>query len=198
MRTQRGFGKCVRRVLTAACLPVLVIATMAQAAGPYQIDWYTIDGGGGTSNGGPYTLTGTIGQPDADWCVGGLYELLGGFWPGAPIIVEECLPSTYSTYDDWVALGKPDCWCWPYQCDGDADGATQGLFKTRVGTNDLSLIIANWLKTADDPDLDPCADLDHKAQGLLQYRVGTNDLSILVGNWQKTDAELPGNCPRPE
>jgi hypothetical protein len=44
---------------------------MTFAAGPYRIDWYTIDGGGGTStggtgSGGPYVLTGTIGQPDAD------------------------------------------------------------------------------------------------------------------------------------
>jgi len=36
-----------------------------QAQGRYEISWYTIDGGGGTSSGGPYKLTGTIGQPDA-------------------------------------------------------------------------------------------------------------------------------------
>ena len=31
----------------------------------YQIDWFTIDGGGGTSTGGVYSVSGTIGQPDA-------------------------------------------------------------------------------------------------------------------------------------
>jgi len=31
----------------------------------YSIDWSTIDGGGGTSTGGDYSLSGTIGQPDA-------------------------------------------------------------------------------------------------------------------------------------
>lgn len=116
--------------------------------------------------------------------------------PGSISGEVQCFPSDNEAYDDWVALGEPECWCSPYQCDGDADGATQGLFQTRVGTNDLSLIVANWQKKASDADLDPCADLDHKAQGLFQVRVGTNDLSILVDNWQKKDADLPGDCPR--
>ena len=59
----------------------------AQSGGGYDLSWSTIDGGGGTSTGGPYTLTATIGQPDAAWTAGPLgaggdYELLGGFWPG--------------------------------------------------------------------------------------------------------------------
>ena len=53
--------------------------------GQYEINWYTIDGGGGRSIGGPYTLTGTIGQPDAAYSRGGNYEVLGGFWPGGPL-----------------------------------------------------------------------------------------------------------------
>jgi len=55
------------------------------AFGDYEINWYTIDGGGGRSIGGPYTLTGTIGQPDAAYSRGGNYEVLGGFWPGGPL-----------------------------------------------------------------------------------------------------------------
>ena len=51
----------------------------------YQIVWSTIDGGGGQSSGGQYTLTGTIGQPDAAYSESGNYELLGGFWPGGPM-----------------------------------------------------------------------------------------------------------------
>jgi len=200
MRTRPGFHKYFGPVLTGGCLPVLLIATMAQAAGPYRIDWHTIDGGGGTSIGGPYVLTGTIGQPDADWCVGGLYELLGGFWPGGPIPLADCFPSSYSTYNDWVTLGKPNCWCDPYQCDGDADGVTSGFpFNYRIFTGDLALIVANWQKKADDLTLDPCADIDHEDSGFpFYYRVFTGDLSILVANWQKKDANLAGNCPRPE
>jgi hypothetical protein len=59
------------------------------AFGGYGISWYTIDGGGGQSSGGPYVLTGTIGQPDAAYSTGGNYELLGGFWPGGPLCIVE-------------------------------------------------------------------------------------------------------------
>ncbi len=50
--------------------------------GQYSIDWSTIDGGGGTSTGGVYTVSGTIGQPDAGTMGGGQFTLAGGFWPG--------------------------------------------------------------------------------------------------------------------
>jgi hypothetical protein len=48
----------------------------------YVIDWYSTDAGGGISSGGSYTLSGTIGQPDAGTLTGGSYTLQGGFWPG--------------------------------------------------------------------------------------------------------------------
>jgi len=59
---------------------VLVLVSTANA--DYEISWHTIDGGGGTSGGGIYQLTGAIGQPDAGYHYGGNYELLGGFWVG--------------------------------------------------------------------------------------------------------------------
>ena len=61
----------------------------------YSIDWHTIDGGGGASTGGVFTVNGTIGQPDAGGpMTGGAYSLTGGFWalpfavqtPGAPVL----------------------------------------------------------------------------------------------------------------
>jgi hypothetical protein len=60
----------------------------------YTIDWMTIDGGGGTSTGGVYSVSGTIGQPDAGTMSGGNFTLDGGFWgiiaavqtPGAPLL----------------------------------------------------------------------------------------------------------------
>jgi hypothetical protein len=61
-----------------AVLVILPGVTHAQ----YSIDWYTIDGGGGTSSGGSYTLSGTIGQPDVGTMTGGTFTLEGGFWPG--------------------------------------------------------------------------------------------------------------------
>ena len=47
---------------------------------PYALNWYTTDGGGGTSSSGAYVLSGTIGQPDAAIVSGGSYQLVGGFW----------------------------------------------------------------------------------------------------------------------
>ena len=45
-------------------LTVLLIM-VSTAYGDFSISRYTIDGGGGTSSGGTYTLTGTIAQHDA-------------------------------------------------------------------------------------------------------------------------------------
>jgi hypothetical protein len=64
------------------------------AAQTYSIDWFTMDGGGGTSTGGVYAVSGTIGQPDASQMSGGNYTINGGFWgllavvqtPGAPLL----------------------------------------------------------------------------------------------------------------
>ncbi len=64
---------------------LLLVLAESNTNGQYEISWYTIDGGGGRSSGGDFTLTGTIGQPDAAYSRGGNYELLGGFWPGGPL-----------------------------------------------------------------------------------------------------------------
>ena len=59
----------------------------------YSVDWYTIAAGGGTSTGGTYAVSGTIGQPDASGAMsGGKDSVTGGFWslinvvqmPGVP------------------------------------------------------------------------------------------------------------------
>src|SRR5262245_53701599 len=79
--------------ITAALAAVGFIA--AVGAQSFSIDWYTVDGGGGTSSGGNYSVTGTIGQPDAGATMsGGNYTVAGGFWsyaaaiqtPGAPFL----------------------------------------------------------------------------------------------------------------
>jgi len=114
-------------------------------------------------------------------------------------------PCHYSTYADWVVLGRPGCWGIPpfgggYQCDGDADAVDSGgLTKYRVFTGDLNLIVANWKKKTGDATLDPCADIDHKdSGGINKFRVFTGDLTRLVTNWRKKDTQLSGDCPRPE
>ena len=70
----------------------LLLLALSAHAQPYSIDWFKIAGGGGTSTGAVYQVTGTIGQHDAGGpMTGGSYSLTGGFWalyamqtPGAP------------------------------------------------------------------------------------------------------------------
>ena len=74
----------------------LLLGSIAIArAQSYAIDWFTLDGGGGASTGGVYSVSGTIGQPDANAqpMIGGNFSLTGGFWslfavqtPGTPML----------------------------------------------------------------------------------------------------------------
>src|SRR5947199_1537264 len=80
--------------LLMLALAVLLAGGATVCAQTYAIDWLTIDGGGGTSTGGVYSVSGTIGQPDAGGpMTGGNFFLVGGFWslfavqtPSAPLL----------------------------------------------------------------------------------------------------------------
>ncbi len=61
---------------------ILVFVCCATVRADYEITWYSVDGGGGTSSGGSYTLVGTLGQADTGVSSGGEYVLSAGFWPG--------------------------------------------------------------------------------------------------------------------
>ena len=78
--------------LTAFLLGATAGVSQAQ---PYSIDWWKVAGGGGTSTGGVYSVSGTVGQPDAGGpLTNGQYSVTGGFWalptavqtPGAPVL----------------------------------------------------------------------------------------------------------------
>jgi uncharacterized repeat protein (TIGR01451 family) len=60
----------------------LLLAARAASAQPYELSWWTVDGGGTTNaTGGTYTLSGTVGQPDAGGPYAGApYTLHSGFW----------------------------------------------------------------------------------------------------------------------
>jgi uncharacterized repeat protein (TIGR01451 family) len=64
---------------------ILLLFAAPAGAQPYEVSWYTVDGGGATfSVGGSYSLGATIGQPDASGALtGGSYALVGGFWADA-------------------------------------------------------------------------------------------------------------------
>jgi hypothetical protein len=107
---------------------LLLLASAANAG--YNISWHTIDGGGGTSSGGQYVLTGTIGQPDAAYSASGNYELLGGFWPGGPLCIVQ--------FDDFARFAEE----WLYSGTGlagdlDKDGD--------VDIEDLKRLADYWL-----------------------------------------------------
>jgi hypothetical protein len=71
------------RFLSAAAL-FAVAGGIALAGGPFEIDAWTIDGGGGRSTGGAFEVIGTIGQFDASGpMTGGNVEARGGFWAAA-------------------------------------------------------------------------------------------------------------------
>ena len=83
----------MKTIKWSAIVCVILFAWNATAQS-YSIDWYKISGGGGTSTGGIYQVSGTIGQPDASGAMtGGSYSLTGGFWSiyavqttGAPLL----------------------------------------------------------------------------------------------------------------
>jgi hypothetical protein len=121
--------KMTRTILTLAALLVSGQATFAQNGGHYTVDWFTIDGGGGTSTGGVYSVNGTIGQPDAGSLSGGQYSLNGGFWsviaavqtPDAPFLSIERLangsvrvlwpiPAASFSLDQSMVVGAAASW----------------------------------------------------------------------------------------
>ena len=75
-------------------IALFLLVSVALAQGGYDLSWFTVDGGGGNSSGGPYILSGTAGQPDAWVLSGGDYTLAGGFWTG----IAGPMPPTFTIY----------------------------------------------------------------------------------------------------
>ena len=66
----------------------LFLLGVSTARAQYSIDWFKIAGGGGTSTGGVYAVSGTVGQPDAgEPLTNGQYSVTGGFW-ALPTVVQ--------------------------------------------------------------------------------------------------------------
>jgi len=56
------------------------LADTKLAGTSFEMSWWSVDGGGGVSNGDGFTLAGTIGQHDSAISAGGPYAFRGGFW----------------------------------------------------------------------------------------------------------------------
>lgn len=60
----------------------------SKGLGTFDVSWWSVDGGAGRSTGGSFTLTATIGQPEAGRLAGGSFVLVGGFvTPLAPGLI---------------------------------------------------------------------------------------------------------------
>jgi hypothetical protein len=79
----------------ALLLSTLNLSLSTAFAQSYAIDWFTIDAAGGTSTGGVYSVTGTLGQPDTGVMSGGNYTVQGGFWPGLTVPSPTGLPTLF-------------------------------------------------------------------------------------------------------
>jgi hypothetical protein len=70
-------------ILALTLVVLISVTVLAETGDGFELSWWTVDNGGGSSSGGDYTLSGTIGQPDVGSMAGGEYTLVGGFWNDA-------------------------------------------------------------------------------------------------------------------
>ena len=123
----------------AFCMMLLVsvLVHLSAHAQTYSIDWYKIGGGGGTSTGATYSITGTLGQPDASGTTsGGGYSVTGGFWSlyavqtqGAPL-----LTITY-VGNQAIVSWSPSATGWTLQTNANLATPTWGNYLGTVFNN---------------------------------------------------------------
>jgi len=83
-------------IVTLALVTWMALSASAQS---YNISWYKVAGGGGTSTNGQYSLSGTIGQPDASGAMsGGNYSVTGGFWAFLSVVQTPGAPTLFISY----------------------------------------------------------------------------------------------------
>ena len=139
------------------CIAVLwfvvsLAGSTADAPTNYSVDWFTLDGGGGTSTNGQFVVSGTVGQSDAGRLTGDGFSVEGGFWgvllvvhtPGAPslfirmvgndaAVVSWPLPATGWNLQQSTHLAQSN-WTTPPEtvCD---DGTNKFILIKPVGAN---------------------------------------------------------------
>jgi hypothetical protein len=112
--------------INVAALLLTLVAAMVAPAQSYTLDWSTIDGGGGSSTSGVYSVSGTIGQSDVGQMSGGKFSVDGGFWgviaivptPGAPSLTI-ARATTNSIVISWPSPSNG----WTLQQNGNVNSA---------------------------------------------------------------------------
>ena len=109
---------------------LVLFAAVANAGAQYTIDWFTMDGGGGSGTAGSFAMGGTLGQIDATSGSAGSVVFLGGYWSA---IAEELPLLRIFRFERNIILTWPD--------------PSPGFFLE--GTPDL--VVPNWNKVPIDP-----------------------------------------------
>ncbi|MGA2279755.1 MAG: hypothetical protein ABSG80_05575 [Verrucomicrobiota bacterium] len=112
----------------------------------YSIDWYKVSGGGGTSAGGTYQVSGTIGQHDAGGpMTGGNYSLTGGFWSLLVVIQTPGAPTLTITFvgPNSAVVSWPETCCYTLQTNNNLSTSSWlgygGTIATAKGTNSITI-----------------------------------------------------------
>jgi len=110
-RLSYGLPKIRRDNMKRASISIILGSVCAPtSAQPYEITSHTIDNGGGTLTSANYTISGTVGQPDASQpLTSANYELIGGFWKSAGAAGRLCADQnqdglvTPADFSSWIA-----------------------------------------------------------------------------------------------
>ncbi len=129
-------------------LGLAILAPVAGIAQPYYIDWHKIAGGGGTSTGGVYALSGTIGQHDASTpLTGGPYSLTGGFWAIVSAVQTPGLPNLTITHSgNHVIVSWPNTGTYTLQQNANVAnpaGWTTSAYPITLATGNSSITLAS-------------------------------------------------------
>ena len=116
----------------------LTVGPIVVHAQSYSIDWYKVAGGGGTSTGGVFSVSGTIGQPDASPPLsGGNYSVTGGFWSLISVVQTPGAPTLTIIYvgNQAVVSWDPSVNGWTLQTNANLATPTWGNYSGTVVNN---------------------------------------------------------------
>jgi len=104
----------------------------------------------------------------------------------------ECVKSTAACYADWVAWGKPTCWCYSRACRGDING-TKTVSGVWVSSSDLNVFKLAYNKNATDLALVTngiCAD-NTRTKTVAGVWVSSSDLNNFKAYYNQPEASVP-------
>ncbi len=133
------------KLIMLLLLAGFVGAVSSARAQGYAINWHKVAGGGGTSSGGNYSVSGTIGQADASSAMtGGNYPLTGGFWSLIAVVQTAGAPTLYISHSGaTVTVYWQNVANWTLQQNGNltvpAGWGNSGGVSQANGTNSVTL-----------------------------------------------------------